>query len=408
MFNKVKTKLTLIYTVSLVLFLFLFIGILYLIISHQIDEKEVEQLSAYFKHEQHEFYEDLYEKQQHEVEFEPNRSIFYYVYNAKNELVSGEETKKGFLGAIREKPQKISNDEPFTIEWKQNHFLFTKQPLAKEGFVLLGTDITDEKHLVENITWTLFALTIAFSLIFALLGYNFAGQAMKPIKSAFEQQEKFVSDASHELRTPLSIFYSSVDLLMREEKQHLSLFGQEVLEDVKTEAQLMNKLVNDLLTLARSDKGQLKMDMKQVYLSDLLTSIYQRFSRKVPENISFEQRIHPGIYLTCDETRIQELVYILLDNAIRFTQKGNVVISLVPANNEKVLMVEDTGVGIAADDLPFIFDRFYRADKVREKGGAGLGLSIAQSIVKAHGGRIEAKSALGKGSIFTVAFKETR
>ncbi|WP_042454193.1 sensor histidine kinase [Neobacillus dielmonensis] len=405
MFNKLKTRLTLIYTISLVLFLLLFISILYLLISREIDDKEINQLSEYYKHEQHEFYEDLFEKKQHEIDFEPNRSIFYFVYNSKNELVSGEETYQGFLQSIREKPDELA-EEISNVEWDQKHFLIMKQPLAKEGFVLLGTDITGEKHLIENLTWALFGLTIAFSLIFALLGFHFAGQAMKPIKLAFEKQEKFVSDASHELRTPLSIFYSSVDLLMQEEKQQLTPFGQEVLEDVKTEAQLMNKLVNDLLFLARSDKGQLTMDMKRVNLSKLLDSIFQRFSRKIPKNLLFEQKLEPGICITCDEVRIQELVYILLDNAFRFTKDGKVVISLCAAGSEKVLIIEDTGIGIAAEDLPYIFDRFYRADKMRGQEGAGLGLSIAKAIVHAHNGKMEAESTLGKGSVFKVVFKE--
>ena len=101
---------------------------------------------------------------------------------------------------------------------------------------------------------------IVFSILFAWAGNFFAGQAMKPIQKSFQTQRKFVSDASHELRTPLSIFYSSVDILSREEKENLSPFGQEVLEDIKNETEMMNKLLNDLLFLARNDQDHVELE----------------------------------------------------------------------------------------------------------------------------------------------------
>ncbi|CAH2714202.1 Adaptive-response sensory-kinase SasA [Neobacillus rhizosphaerae] len=405
MFNQLKAKLTFIFTLSLLCLLLSFIGVLYFLISHEINDKEVEEIRVYYDKEKGDFIEDLFEKKHHLLEYDPNRSIFYYVYNQKGELVYGKETVQSFFEIIEGNSDSKASIFTKRIDWGQQHFLIIKKPLDTHGFVILGMDITGEKHLIENITWTLFALTLFFSLIYAFLGYYFAGQAMKPIKTAFNQQEKFVSDASHELRTPLSIFYSSVDLLMREEKSNLSRFGQEVLQDVKIEAHLMNKLVNDLLILARSDKNQLILVKKEVNLSLLLTSVCKRFFRKVLNNTQFEQKVQSGIYLVCDETRIQQLLYILLDNALRYTKEGKVTVTLTVKASEKVITIEDTGCGIAKEDLPFIFDRFYRADVTREKGGSGLGLSIANAIVTAHGGEIFVSSTIGKGSVFTVIFK---
>lgn len=409
MFNKVKAKLTIIYSLSLLCLLILFIVLLYFLISHEIYEKERGDLQSYFKKEKMDFIEDIYDKDHKGLEYSPNQKIFYSVYNQKAEFIFGEETVKSLSSWIEKNANpKVASFSKMS-EWKGHHYFFIKQPIKTNGylhgFVILGMDITGDVHLIQTILWTLFILTILFSLLYAILGYYFAGQAMKPIKIAFNKQQKFVSDASHELRTPLSIFYSSIDLLMREEKGKLSSYGQEVLEDVKAEAQIMNKLINNLLVLARSDKDQLTLEMKMVNLSGMLMSIYQRFSRKIPNKIIFEQKIQEGVTLYCDEIRIQQLLYILLDNALRYTREGKITLTLKEKAGKKIITIEDTGCGISLHDLPYIFDRFYRADVSREKGGAGLGLSIAKTIVEAHGGKIYASSMEGEGTVFTVVFE---
>ncbi|MEH7106746.1 sensor histidine kinase [Bacillus sp. JJ1764] len=404
MFNRVKAKLMVVYTLSLVLLLISFIGLLYFLISKEINEKEADQLEVFFNREIDDFYEDVAEKEHHDIDYEPNRNIFYYVYNRNGGLISGEETDKGLFQWIEQQQYLRTDFETERMTWGEKHFILMKESLGDKGQVLLGMDITAEKHLIQKITWILFLLTILFSVIFAFVGYYFAGEAMKPIKIAFDKQEKFVSDASHELRTPLSIFYSSIDLLMREEQGRLSPLGNEVLEDLKIEAHQMNKLVNDLLILARSDQEQLNLEWQEINLSKLALSIYQRFSRTISKDIMFEQHIQEGIFLMCDRARIEQLIYILLDNAFRYTNEGKVTLTLRSEMNQKILIIEDTGCGIEVEALPAIFERFYRTDPTREKGGAGLGLSIAHAIVTAHGGKITANSTLGKGSVFTVTF----
>ncbi|WML60268.1 HAMP domain-containing sensor histidine kinase [Neobacillus sp. PS2-9] len=338
MFKQVRTKLTISYTLSLVIILILFIGLLYLLISHEINEKQRKDLTNYYAKEKAEMIEELYERDHHGLEYEPNRSIFYYVYNKQGEFVFGEETIQTFSNWLNQ--NKGIGGESFSqrITWKQRHLLFIKEPLESYGYIILGMDITSENHLIQNITWTLVVLTLMFSLLYAFLGYYFAGQAIKPIKSAFQKQEKFVSDASHELRTPLSIFYSSIDLLLKEEEKNLSNYGIEVLQDVKTEANLMSNLINSLLELARSDNNQLILDMKRVHLSDLLFSIYTRFSRKITTQIQFVQNIQNSVYLICDAIRIQQLLYILLDNALCYTKEGMITLSLKIEGNKRILL----------------------------------------------------------------------
>lgn len=411
MFTKVKTKLTFIYTLSLLFSLICFIGLLYILISHEINDNDQQDLQTFFEKETSHFIEDLYEKDHKGIQYGGNRGIFYYIYNSKKEFVYGEESIQNLYGWINEQEAKAQNKlETEKTEWNGYHLLLMKKSLETNGythgFVIIGKDITSEKHLIKKITWTLFFLTLLFSLLYGFLGYYFAGQAMKPIRTAFQKQEKFVSDASHELRTPLSIFYSSVDLLLREEKQSLSPFGQEVLSDVKIEAELMNKLVNDLLLLARNDQQQLFLEKKKVDLSSLLASVCERFSRTADDVLKFHQEIEANIYFTCDEIRIQQLIYILLDNAFRYTNTGSITVRLKSLPEAITITVQDTGVGISDSDLPFLFDRFYRGDHSREKGGTGLGLAIAKTIVEAHGGEIKVTSQEGEGSSFIIQFKK--
>src|SRR5690606_22937439 len=162
-------------------------------------------------------------------------------------------------------------------------------------------------------------LTLLFSMLFAWAGNFFAGQAMKPIQRAFETQRTFVSDASHELRTPLSIFYSSIDVLAREKWENLSAFGRQVLEDVTNESEMMNELLNDLLFLARYDQGHFELETEELDLSFQIKSLLHRFKRAMPAHLTLEEKIQSGIRMKGDKVRIQQLMYILLDNAVRHT-----------------------------------------------------------------------------------------
>ena len=410
MFKDVKRKLTLLYTFSLLFLLILFITVLYYFISHEIEHKEQQELRNFLNNEKHDIIEDYYDDEHSELEFDPNKKIFFYVYSEANQFILGQETLEGLSKKIDllNREQKSSNSEIITDTWNGTHFMMIKEPIPVDrhdyGTVYVGMDITSEKHFIQTITWILFLLTIIFSLLFGLLGYYFAGLAMKPIGKAFESQRKFVSDASHELRTPLSIFYSSIDLLMRE-KDSLSPFGQEVLQDMKSESEMMNKLISDLLLLARSDNSNLKIEKKEINLSLLVQSLYRRISISAPQDINFNIEIEDNIIFQGDDFRIQQLIYILIDNAFRYTKQGIVKLSLKKQSESITLTIEDSGAGINKTDLPHIFDRFYRGDKSRVRDGSGLGLSIAKSIVTAHDGKIYVKSELGVGTVFTVVFK---
>lgn len=419
MFKSVKSRLTLLFTGSLLVILVVFIVTLYFFITAAIKNMEVHDLNRFYEEEVHEWAEELeehqserryeYEHEKEHLDYEPEKVIFYYVFDENDNLVDGEETVRNF-SAFFEKEEFLKKHKRLVeeVQLENSHLLVAYYPLEEDhqitGSVIVGKDITDEKHLIQKIVWILILLTLLFSILFAGVGYLFAGQAMKPIQKSFMTQKKFVSDASHELRTPLSIFYSSLEVLDKEEKDKLSSFGQEVLTDMKNEAELMNNLLNDLLFLARNDQDYIELDIQKVNLSILLEDLLRRFSRILPSSIALETNIEESTFMQGDPTRLQQLFYILLDNASRYTKTGT--ISCMVARKEKQLMIKitDTGIGISPKDIPYIFDRFFRADPSRSRKGSGLGLSIAKTIVDAHNGKISVNSKLGQGTEFTIFF----
>lgn len=445
-FKQVKFKLNMIYTCSLLAILVIFIAVLYFFISKAISEQEIKELERFFEQERHEFlekifenaydhyeiryskegkhrkrfmeeleefdgWEKVYDKEFRKAKYRPERDIFYYVFDADFNLLEGEATVSDleeYLKAanFRFQPAKMMK----SIELNETHVLFIYYPIFEKekmiGSVIVGKDITDEKHLIQKIVWILLGFAAVFSLLFALAGNFFAGQAMKPILKAYEKQKKFVSDASHELRTPLSVFYSSIDILSREESGHLSPFGKQVLEDVKHESEMMTKLLDDLLFLARSDQEQMELEMEETDLTSLMHSLLNRFQRIVPSHLTLEANIQDGVLMKGDKVRIQQLVYILLDNAVRYTKEGSIICSLAKKGETIEISVKDTGLGIPKEEIGHIFDRFYRGDLSRKRNGTGLGLAIAKAIVDAHNGKIEVKSEVGKGTEFLVKFNK--
>lgn len=410
MFNSVKRKLTLLFSISLLCLLLLFIFTLYLFISNVIEKNEQNQLYSFYSNNNNSLISHLKQNTNKGlITSEHGSEIFYYVFDKQNVLYSGLEsapfsyerlTEEGLTG----KHAAINR----TLEWKGYHFLLFKRPLQENGilygYVIIGKNVTEQIHVIQTITWVMVLLTVLFSLAFAFLGYYFAGQAIKPIKQAFDSQRKFISDASHELRTPLSIFYSSIDLLERDEKEHLSELGREVVSDLKEETKSMKELVNDLLFLARSDQSKIQLHRENTDLTQLLFSISKRFSAIMPDSIHFQQNIESGVSLHCDKERMQQLIYILLDNAIQYTDNGSITLTLKKTSERIMISVSDTGCGIKEEQLAYIFDRFFRSDSSRHRNGSGLGLSIAKAITEMHKGVITVESSFGKGTTFTITF----
>ncbi|MGH2542444.1 MAG: sensor histidine kinase [Ardenticatenaceae bacterium] len=227
------------------------------------------------------------------------------------------------------------------------------------------------------------------------------------LDDVFRDQQRFVADVSHELRTPLTALQGNIELLERgalDDPQE----RQAALQTIESEVARLNRLVSDLLLLARADGGE-KLTREPVELDTLLLEAFRQ-ARLLAKASGQPVRVRLGhedqATVLGDPDRLRQLLLNLVDNAIKYTQEGEVLLSLWKdaGKGEVRISVQDTGLGIPADAIPMLFRRFYRADKARSRklGGTGLGLAIVQWIVNAHGGAITVASQEGKGSTFTV------
>ncbi|MCQ6559650.1 sensor histidine kinase [Paenibacillus mendelii] len=231
-------------------------------------------------------------------------------------------------------------------------------------------------------------------------GFYLANRALIPIRRALEKQQQFVSDASHELRTPLAVIQAHTELLLRHPDHTIEQDSRHI-SNVLQEARRMSKLVGGLLTLARTDSNQLELERKPIQFDRIVQESVNKMQMLAElKDIILHTEIDSPIPMEADEERLHQLLVTVLDNAIKYTPEGGVVRVICSKFAHSVqLEVEDTGVGISADNLPHVFDRFYRGDKARtrQEGGTGLGLAIAKWIVERHGGkiRLESKPLIG-------------
>ncbi len=255
----------------------------------------------------------------------------------------------------------------------------------------------------------------------AILATTF-NQMLANLEELYRQQQRFVADASHELRAPITSIRCNLDLLAKAPDLPAE-DAQAALADARAEADRMGRLVSDLLILARSDSVA-QAERTEVYgyrkengqkqLVDLDSLLLEVFRQYQPggENGNDETRKQGPRFLLQhitpmkvygDADQLKQVLVALLDNALKYTPyEGSVSLSLTTSENSAMVKVSDTGIGISPEDLPHIFERFYRADQTRsrDRGGSGLGLAIVQSIVQEHRGSIEVESTPGKGSTF--------
>ena len=226
------------------------------------------------------------------------------------------------------------------------------------------------------------------------------------LKQVDEIRRDFVANVSHELRTPLSIFHGNLETLLEagdlDEKETRHIY-----EVMKRHSDRLNLLVNDLLSLARLESKEANLQLAEIRLPDFLEEVARDWKKRLAgKNLRLELEVPDNFpTLRADERRLEEVVHNLLDNAVKYSpQNGRILIQASAPNQEVVLSVCDAGVGIAAGELPRIFERFYRADRARsrELGGTGLGLSIVKHIAQLHGGRVEAESVIGQGTTIRV------
>ncbi|EGO63026.1 sensor histidine kinase [Acetonema longum] len=290
-------------------------------------------------------------------------------------------------------------------------FIAVGQRLVQIKDIIAVANVEPELRLLHTFLLVSTAGTMLVFLIIVAAGYFLAEKALIPINASWEKQEQFVADASHEMRTPLAVIKSQAELLLHSPDRTIEEESARIASVIKETTRLGN-LVAKLLLLARSDSNQIEIEYQPIQLQELVATVVTQFQPIAGlKNIALSLPAGDWVEIMGDREKIAQLLVILLDNAVKYTPEGgSVTVRVNKRHNAAEMIVQDTGMGISAGDLPCIFDRFYRADKSRsgKERGNGLGLAIAKWIVEKHAGSISAESSLGTGTTMVVTLPRKR
>lgn len=314
------------------------------------------------------------------------------------------------------------------------------------GVVYLVTSIGDIYDSIDYLDRGLVIVSIMGIVIMAIVKFSFTGYVLKPLddfseaimkisegdldhkikietndefndladtfnsmtyklKEADSQRKDFIAYVSHELRTPLSTIKLLSEMIFHDEKMEMDVC-REFMSDISSEADRLTSIVNDLLTLMELEISEIKIDSEMANLKAIAEKIYSNMKHlALDKEIEFKLTVDEELEFRFDPDRIKQTLINIVSNAIKYTDKGGTVeLKLYSDRDSVVVEIMDNGIGIPEENLPHIFDRFYRVDKARARatGGSGLGLSIANQIVSLHGGTIDVESEMGKGSKFKI------
>ena len=422
MFSKIRNRLTMFYTGMMVLFLLAFLATTYLSLAWVLFLQQEQEIIRFAEAEANEHISIFRQVQMPGSQLVPYEDgaglLFFYAYDTSGRQIHASEPAANLQAPVLDiisrwdLPPEEVKFERLSQPDGQTHYVilssqFVQTGTQSLGIVYAGKDITSYYEVLKTVLIVTLAMCLVFLIAASWLGHLLAFRAMAVVSLAFEQQRAFVADASHELRTPLSVLLASTETIQEEEEARLSSYSQQVLADMKDEILRMAKIVSSLLTLARGDAGAAKLEKENFQLNILAQQVVRTFGPlSQRKNICLKVVVPADILLNADRQRVEQLLLILLDNAIKNTPDGGrVELHISHKIRQRVqIAVLDTGIGIDEKDQSRIFERFYRVDKARsrETGGTGLGLSIAKWIVEAHGGTIAVKSKLGEGTQFIV------
>lgn len=339
-------------------------------------------------------------------EREENRRLVYLLWEKRNKLY--QEIPKNSISRID-----TGRFSPFihkaglqTIAIGSESYRFINISVSKDKNyspvqnIQIIYNLKHEKEMLSRLLMVIGFGSLLSVFIAVLAGFYLANKALIPIKVSWEKQQQFVADASHELRTPLSVMKLNLEHLFRH-PDHSIVEESETIHQSIQEINYLSKMTADLLTLARSDSNQLQIIQETIKLDEILNQVVKDFKALAnSRNIHLTAEIAP-IVIIGDKERLKQLFVILLDNAIKYTmENGSISINSSVKNAHANIDISDTGIGIPKTDLPYIFDRYYRGDKSRNRHleGSGLGLSIAKWIIQSHSGKIRVMSKVGEGT----------
>lgn len=268
-------------------------------------------------------------------------------------------------------------------------------------------NLEDYYDMAVDGMYFLFLLCAVCIMLAAGGGYYMAAKNIKPLEILFAREHEFAADASHELRTPLTVLRLGVESLQNDDESKLSGFAQEVLRDMQHETKYMSRLIEALLTLARGDEENTPLARAKVDLTEIAVKVCNKMrplAAKKGLELEYAAGDAPQVFILGDKNKMEQLLIIFIDNAIKYSESGTITVTVDADSMHAVIKVMDEGIGISESDAQKIFERFYRVDKARSRaaGGFGLGLNIARIIVVRHGGTVSVKPRSPHGSIFTV------
>lgn len=272
-------------------------------------------------------------------------------------------------------------------------------------YIQLLANVDGETKTLNNMLKILLIGTVVVITISIIASYILSRKMVKPLYQAYQKQTEFVENVSHELRTPLTIIHTKQELLLQEPESKIIDKSEDINLTLK-ETRRLTKMIKELMCLARADYNDYKLEKEKTNIDELIKETvkpYQEYASLEEKNIKLDLKYEKEINI--DRNKITELMVILLDNAIKYTAKGDTItIKTYQKEGKCNIEVQDTGIGISDEGLKKVFNRFYREDKARsrETGGTGLGLSIASTIVLSHKGTIKAMHNKPKGTIILV------
>lgn len=338
-------------------------------------------------------------------------SIGVILKDGNGKIVNAEEFGK--LASYLESMDINKKDFGHIVEVKIGKYFFRslsfelddKYDMFETQYVQLLINVDSERALISSYMMIITA-TILIGIVLSLfVSYFLSVKSITTIRNNLDKQIEFVQNASHELRTPLTIIQAKQELLLQEPNAKIIDKSEDIVLTLN-ETKRLSKLVKDLMMLTRADKKIVKLNKEIVKVDDYLTNIVTPYKevaelqgKHINLNLKYGQEIH------ADSNKLYQLMIILLDNAIKYTEENDLIeVRSFQEGNRCVIEIADTGIGVSDQGLQRIFERFYREDKARnrETGGSGLGLSIASVIVNEHNGQIKASHNTPKGTVFTI------
>jgi signal transduction histidine kinase len=260
---------------------------------------------------------------------------------------------------------------------------------------------TDE---IENLIYYIDGILL---MIIAILSYFLAGRTLKPINDNLNAQKQFSTDASHDLRTPISIIISESEVALSENNNK---YFKNVIQSNLEEAKKMSKLVNDLLLISRGEDKDINNIYTRIDLHNFMNKIVSKMKvQALNKGLTLVISNYIKIFTKVNISNFERAILNILQNAINYTNKGGIKVTVTDDNKKAYIEISDTGVGIKEEDLPFVFDRFYKAEHSRnDQSGSGLGLCISKQIITEHNGGIEIKSKVNVGTTITISIPKEK